>query len=127
MVPVGTGSQVRGSVIRPAGYCANYALKPTFGALNQQGGHGLAAPSQCVLGVHAATLTDCWETAFFISSSAGGDPGYPGLYGEPTLGPARKLGRLIRLDTLAGRVPSRRRKTSSSVSSVRSKLWASKS
>jgi Asp-tRNA(Asn)/Glu-tRNA(Gln) amidotransferase A subunit family amidase len=100
MVPVGTGSQVRGSIIRPAGYCANYALKPTFGALNQQGGHGLAAPSQCVLGVHAATLTDCWEAAFFISSSAGGDPGYPGLYGEPTLGPAKKIDRLIRLDTL---------------------------
>jgi Asp-tRNA(Asn)/Glu-tRNA(Gln) amidotransferase A subunit family amidase len=100
MVPVATGSQVRGSIIRPAGYCANYALKPTFGALNQQGGHGLAAPSQCVLGPIAATLQDCWETGFFISSRAGGDPGYPGLFGEPTLGSPKKLDRVIRLDTL---------------------------
>jgi Asp-tRNA(Asn)/Glu-tRNA(Gln) amidotransferase A subunit family amidase len=100
MVPVATGSQVRGSILRPAGYCGNYALKPTFGALNQQGGHGLAAPSQCVLGVLAATLEDCWEIAFFISSKSGGDPGYPGLYGEPTLGSAKKITRVIRLDTL---------------------------
>jgi Asp-tRNA(Asn)/Glu-tRNA(Gln) amidotransferase A subunit family amidase len=100
MVPVATGSQVRGSIIRPAGYCANYALKPTFGALNQQGGHGLAAPSQCVLGPIAATLEDCWETGYFISAHAGGDPGYPGLYGEPQLGAPKKLDRVIRLDTL---------------------------
>lgn len=100
MVPVATGSQVRGSIIRPAGYCANYALKPTFGALNQQGGHGLAAPSQCVTGPIAATLEDCWETGFFVSARAGGDPGYPGLFGEPTLGPAKKPNTIIRLDTL---------------------------
>jgi Asp-tRNA(Asn)/Glu-tRNA(Gln) amidotransferase A subunit family amidase len=100
MLPVATGSQVRGSIIRPAGYCGNYALKPTFGALNQQGGHGLAAPSQCVLGTIAATLQDVWEVAFFISSQGGGDQGYPGLYGEPQLGPKKKLDRVIRLDTL---------------------------
>ncbi|MEA3026742.1 MAG: hypothetical protein QOF91_2027 [Alphaproteobacteria bacterium] len=100
MVPVATGSQVRGSIIRPAGYCGVYALKPTFGALNQQGGHGVAAPSQCVLGTIGGTLVDCWETAFFISAKAGGDPGYPGLYGEPGLGAAEKPSRIIRLDTL---------------------------
>ena len=100
MVPAATGSQVRGSIIRPAGYCGAYALKPTFGALNQQGGHGLAAPSQCVLGPIAATLEDCWEVGFFISSQAGGDPGYPGLYGESTLGAPQKVNTLIRLDTL---------------------------
>ena len=100
MLPVATGSQVRGSIIRPAGYCGNYALKPTYGALNQQGGHGLSAQSQCVLGTIAATLDDCWETAFFISMHAGGDPGYPGLYGEATVGAAKKPERVIRLDTL---------------------------
>jgi Asp-tRNA(Asn)/Glu-tRNA(Gln) amidotransferase A subunit family amidase len=100
MVPAATGSQVRGSIIRPAGYCGAYALKPTFGALNQQGGHGLAAPSQCVLGPIAATLEDCWEVAYFISSQAGGDPGYPGLFGEPALGKPQKINLLIRLDTL---------------------------
>ena len=100
MIPVATGSQVRGSIIRPAGYCNAYALKPTFGALNQQGGHGVAAPSQCVLGTIATNLEDCWETAFFISSAAGGDPGYPGLLGRPGLSAAQKPDRIIRLDTL---------------------------
>lgn len=103
MLPAATGSQVRGSIIRPAGYCGNYALKPTFGALNQQGGHGLSAPSQCVLGTIAATLDDCWETAFFISSYAGGDPGFPGLYGKPTIEAPKKPNRIIRLDTLGWR------------------------
>lgn len=99
MVPVGTGSQVRGSILRPAGYCGNYALKPTFGALNRLGGHSMS-PSQSVLGVHAGTLEDCWATAHYISSTAGGDPGHPGLYGEPVLGAAKMPERLIRLDTL---------------------------
>ncbi|MEE8303523.1 MAG: amidase [Candidatus Tectomicrobia bacterium] len=98
MLPAACGSQVRGSIVRPAGYCANYALKPTFGALNRGGGHS-TSPSQSVLGVHAGTLEDCWRTAFYISSTAGGDPGHPGLFGAPTLGVAKKPQRLIRLDT----------------------------
>jgi Asp-tRNA(Asn)/Glu-tRNA(Gln) amidotransferase A subunit family amidase len=100
MVPVATGSQARGSIIRPASYCANYALKPSFGALNSQGTLGLGAPSQCVVGIHAATLQDCWTTAYYIASVAGGDPGCPGLYGEVDLGSGRRLERVIRLDTL---------------------------
>ena len=98
MLPAASGSQVRGSIVRPAGYCANFALKPSFGGLNRGGGHSLA-PSQSVLGVHAGTLEDCWRTAFYISSHAGGDPGTPGLFGEPTLGAARKPARLIRLES----------------------------
>src|SRR3954468_6193882 len=35
MVPVAIGTQVGGSVIRPASFCANHAIKPTFGALNR--------------------------------------------------------------------------------------------
>ena len=98
MLPAASGSQVRGSIVRPAGYCANFALKPSFGGLNRGGGHSLA-PSQSVLGVHAGTLEDCWRTAFFISSQAGGDPGSPGLFGEPTVGAARKPARLISLES----------------------------
>ncbi len=99
MVPAGTGSQVRGSILRPASWSANYALKPTFGALNRLGGHSMS-PSQSVLGVQAGTLQDCWATAYYISATAGGDPGHPGLYGEPALGAATAPRRLIRLDTL---------------------------
>ncbi len=99
MVPSGSGSQVRGSIQRPAGYCGNFALKPTFGALNRLGGHSMS-PSQSVLGIQGGALQDVWSTAFYISSIAGGDPGHPGLYGQPSLGDANKPTRLIRLDTL---------------------------
>ena len=98
MVPAGTGSQVRGSIQRPAGYCGNYALKPTFGALNRGGGHSMS-PSQSVLGTHAGSLEDCWRTAFHISSTIGGDAGHPGLFGEPILANSVKPSRLARLDT----------------------------
>jgi len=98
MVPAGSGSQVRGSILRPAGYCSNYAIKPTFGGLNRLGGHSMA-PSQSVLGIQAGSLEDVWNTAFYISSKAGGDPGYPGLYGQPDLGTTQKPNILIRLDT----------------------------
>ena len=100
MLPAGSGSQVRGSIQRPAGYCGNYALKPTFGALNRGGGHSMS-PSQSVLGVHAGSLEDCWRTAFHVSSTVGGDAGHPGLYGEPELGAAVKPKRLARLETRA--------------------------
>ena len=100
MVPAGSGSQVRGSIQRPAGYCGNYALKPTFGALNRGGGHSMS-PSQSVLGVHAGSLEDCWRTAFHISQTVGGDPGHPGLFGRPELEQAVKPRRLARLETRA--------------------------
>ena len=100
MLPAGSGSQVRGSIQRPAGYCGNYALKPTFGALNRGGGHSMS-PSQSVLGVHAGSLEDCWRTAFHISSTVGGDAGHPGLYGKPALEAAVKPRRLARLETRA--------------------------
>ena len=100
MVPAGSGSQVRGSIQRPAGYCGNYALKPTFGALNRGGGHSMA-PSQSVLGMHAGSLEDCWRTAFHVSQTVGGDPGQPGLFGRPELERAVKPRRLARLETRA--------------------------
>ena len=99
MIPAASGSQVRGSIVRPAGYCANFALKPTFGAINRGGGHSLA-PSQSVLGVHAGSLEDCWSTAFYISSHAGGDAGCPGLFGNPTIAESKNPGAIIRLDSI---------------------------
>src|ERR1700704_6112705 len=35
MVPVAIGTQVGGSIIRPAAYCGNFALKPTQGGINR--------------------------------------------------------------------------------------------
>jgi len=99
MLPVASGSQARGSIVRPAGYCANYALKPTYGAINKGGGLGMS-PSHGVLGFHAATLRDMWETAFYVAQTIGGDPNCPGLYGEAALPQAARPDAVVRLDTL---------------------------
>ena len=98
MLPVATASQGRGSILRPASFCANVALKPTFGALHC-GGLMWRSPSYGVLGIHAATIEDCWMTAQHIASVVGGDPGYPGLFGPPAMEEAVKPTRLVVLET----------------------------
>lgn len=92
MVPAAIGSQVVGSVIRPAGFCANHALKPTMGALHR--GERLAF-SQSHVGVHAGSLADMWRTAIEIAKRSGGDPGYPGLIGPDAPPEAVRPSRLI--------------------------------
>lgn len=96
MVPVALGNQVVGSVIRPAAYCGNIAIKPTLGALH--GGEGLSL-SQLHLGVHAGSLEDMWSVAWEIAQRGGADPGYPGLYGPADLAPAQQPGRVALLET----------------------------
>ncbi len=97
MLPAAIGSQVVGSIIRPAGFCGNVAIKPTFGALNRGGGH--SALSQSHLGVHAGSLVDAWAVAHAIHDGAGGDPGQPGLFGDRALAPAARPARLARIAT----------------------------
>lgn len=79
MVPVAIGTQVGGSILRPAGYCGNFAIKPTMGALHR--GERLGLSHACT-GVHANSLEDLWTTMVEIGSRSGGDPGYPGLFGS---------------------------------------------
>jgi Asp-tRNA(Asn)/Glu-tRNA(Gln) amidotransferase A subunit family amidase len=79
MVPAAIGTQVLGSIIRPAAFCANAAIKPTLGAINRGERQGL---SQSHAGMHAGCLEDMWTVAVEISARAGGDPGAPGLYGD---------------------------------------------
>lgn len=79
MVPAAIGTQVLGSIIRPAAFCANAAIKPTQGAINRGERQGL---SQSTAGVHAGCLADMWTTMVEIAARAGGDPGAPGLYGD---------------------------------------------
>ena len=98
MVPVATGTQVRGSVLRPAAFNGAYALKPSHGAITTLGGFP-SAPSINHLGIIAGSLSDMWITAYWLSRNAGGEPGHPSLVGEPTLPAARKPARLARLDT----------------------------
>lgn len=98
MVPVATGTQVRGSVLRPAAFNGAYALKPSHGAITTLGGFP-SAPSINHLGIIAGSLSDMWITAYWLSRNAGGEPGHPSLVGEPGLPAARKPARLARLDT----------------------------
>ena len=97
MLPAAMGTQVMGSIIRPGGFCGNFAMKPTFGALNRGGGHG--ALSQSHLGVHAGSIEDCWMVMHAIHLRAGGDPGQPGLIGGPEPHPPEKPITLIHVQT----------------------------
>src|SRR6185295_17123401 len=95
MLPIATGSQVRGSVIRPASICGVIGLKPTFGALNRHGGVD-PNPSLNHLGLLGGTLTDVWETAHHIGQVAGPDPGYRPFAGPAKLPAGREPARLAR-------------------------------
>ena len=96
MVPVAIGTQLVGSVLRPAGYCANWAIKPTFGALNRGERLGF---SQSHIGVHAGAFIDMWNVAMEIVQRAGGDPGHPGLSGTLAAPASTKPKRLIFMET----------------------------
>ena len=105
MVPVATGSQVRGSILRPAAYCGAYTLKASFGAINPGGGFP-SAPSLIHVGFIAGTLADLWITSHCISHTGGGAPGHPSLAGPRTLPRLDKPKRLVRIDTPGWQVTS---------------------
>ena len=98
MVPVATGTQVRGSVLRPAAYCGAFVIKASYGAINTLGGFP-SAPSLAHLSFLAGTLADTWTTSHWVSHVAGGDPGHPSLAGPRALPVAEKPRQLARLDT----------------------------
>jgi Asp-tRNA(Asn)/Glu-tRNA(Gln) amidotransferase A subunit family amidase len=96
MVPAAIGTQVGGSIIRPAAYCGNFALKPTQGGINR--GERLAT-SQSTHGPHAGCLEDMWQVAIETARRCGGDRGCVGLMGPDTLPAAVRPNRLIVLET----------------------------
>jgi len=95
MLPIATGSQVRGSVIRPASICGVIGMKPTFGALNRYGGID-PSPSINHLGLLGGTLADVWSVAHHIANVAGGDPGVVPHFAGRDLPAARRPRRLAR-------------------------------
>jgi Asp-tRNA(Asn)/Glu-tRNA(Gln) amidotransferase A subunit family amidase len=96
MVPAAIGTQVGGSIIRPASYCANYALKPSQGAINRG---ERQATSMSTHGPHAGSLEDMWATAIEIALRVGGDPGREALTGPVALPPAHKPAVLAVMET----------------------------
>src|SRR6202000_1644580 len=96
MVPAAIGTQVGGSIIRPASYCGNYALKPSQGAINRG---ERQATSMSTHGPHAGCLEDMWAVAIEIAMRAGGDPGRDALTGPLALPPAHKPRALAVMET----------------------------
>jgi Asp-tRNA(Asn)/Glu-tRNA(Gln) amidotransferase A subunit family amidase len=96
MLPAAIGTQVGGSIIRPAAFCGNFALKPTQGGINRG---ERQATSMSTHGVHAGSLEDMWQVAIEIAARVGGDRGCPGLTGSMTPPAAIKPQRLMVLET----------------------------
>jgi Asp-tRNA(Asn)/Glu-tRNA(Gln) amidotransferase A subunit family amidase len=96
MLPAAIGTQVGGSIIRPAAFCGNFALKPTQGGINRG---ERQATSMSTHGPHAGSIADMWQVAIEIARRAGGDRGGPGLSGPLATPAARKPERLIVLET----------------------------
>jgi Asp-tRNA(Asn)/Glu-tRNA(Gln) amidotransferase A subunit family amidase len=99
MVPAALGTQVFGSILRPASFCGCYGYKPSVGAINRGGSYDNF--SQSVSGVLAASLSEAWYVARAISARVGGDPGHEGLSGPLEL-PAARPPRAIALLRTAG-------------------------
>ncbi len=73
MLCAALGTQVIGSILRPASYCGCVGYKPTVGGINRGG--AVDYQSQSTHGVLAATLEDAWLVVHEIVARAGGDPG----------------------------------------------------
>src|SRR5277367_5890800 len=97
LVSAALGTQGIASIVRPASFCGCFGFKPTVGALNRGGSYD--ALSQSTHGPIAASLPEAWAVAYEISRRAGGDPGFPGLYGPPTCPTPSKPRRLAVLET----------------------------
>ena len=96
MVPAAIGTQVGGSIIRPAAFCGNVALKPSQGAINRG---ERQTTSQSTHGVHAGCIEDMWLVAMAIAARAGGDPGRVPLSGPAAPPAARRPERLVVMET----------------------------
>jgi Asp-tRNA(Asn)/Glu-tRNA(Gln) amidotransferase A subunit family amidase len=102
LVSAALGTQVMGSIVRPASYCGCVGFKPSVGAINRGGSHDEL--SQSCMGVLAATLEDAWQVASEIAARTGGDPGYPGLVGPLRMLLPAKPQRLVFLETAGWQV-----------------------
>ena len=91
------GTQVVGSILRPAGFCGVVGYKPSLGGINRGGSLDLL--SQSCHGPLAASLADAWLMAIEVARRVGGDPGYPGLTGPDAPPPPRRPERVALLQT----------------------------
>ncbi len=97
MVPVALGTQVGGSVLRPASFCGIVGFKPTYGAINR--GNLCDNYSQNTIGTLSETLADGWAVCHEIAERVGGDPGFPPFAGGAAPAPPRRPSVLAVLET----------------------------
>lgn len=97
IVSAALGTQVIGSIIRPASYCGCFGYKPSLGAINRGGSFDHL--SQSCAGVLAATSRELWVVAREIAARVGGDPGFRGLSGPREAPAARRPKSLALLQT----------------------------
>ncbi|MBS0233438.1 MAG: amidase [Proteobacteria bacterium] len=97
MIPVGLGTQVIGSTIRPASFCGCYGFKPSVHALNRGGSFDYKSHS--VTTVLAASLDELWIVGRQMALRCGGDYGHVGLQGPLTVPPAVTPKAVILLET----------------------------
>ena len=97
MVPIALGTQVGGSVLRPASFCGTIGFKPTYGALNR--GQLSDQFSQNCLGVLGRHLADIWGVCHEIAHRVGGDPGHIPFCAGPAPEPPRRPTTLAVLET----------------------------
>ena len=97
MLPVAIGSQVVGSITRPASFCGVIGFKPTYGSLNRGG--ICDAYSQNALGTLSNNLADAYAVCHEIAVRVGGDPGSLPFQGGVRPAPAQKPQALALLET----------------------------
>ena len=97
MVPAGLGTQVVGSILRPASFCGAVGFKPSVGGINRSGSHDHF--SQSCQGSIGATLADTWAVVRAIADRTGGDPGFAGLIGDVDFSRRIRPTRLAVLET----------------------------
>jgi Asp-tRNA(Asn)/Glu-tRNA(Gln) amidotransferase A subunit family amidase len=83
MLTVGLGTQVIGSILRPASFCGVFGYKPTVGAINRGGSHERHLSHSCI-GALGASLEDLWMTTVEVVRRVGGDAGEQLLVGSDT-------------------------------------------
>lgn len=120
MIPVALGSQVMGSINRPASFCGVIGFKPTLGAINR-GGISDNYSQNC-LGTLSNSLDDAWAVCHEIAVRVGGDPGFPGFRGGPKPAPAYQPQALAVLET--GGWPKANDKAKAALQDVLSRLQA---
>jgi Asp-tRNA(Asn)/Glu-tRNA(Gln) amidotransferase A subunit family amidase len=97
MVPAALGTQVVGSILRPASFCGCVGYKPSVGGVNRAGSYDHFSQS-CQGGI-GATVADVWGLITTITERTGGDPGHVGVSGTVSFATPGKPKRLAILET----------------------------